>query len=369
MRKSWIQLYAPFLVLMMVQALFVAVSPSRGPQQQDLAALNGSSASGATVDPTTGAVSDVPGATVDPVTGVTTAAGGAAQGATGSARASTAAGGAVGGGGEGRRQPLQGRPPDQADPDQPGAVRAEVRRRQRRRHLPGGHEGHDQGHPGDRQSPNDAVDAILGAKGLATSKEDSDAFDTAAWGFMQKHYETYGRKIVWENVDDGLPDDTSGLRQVQRGRAGGRQAQASVGRVDHVAVRVGVRHLGQGGDPEHRRLGVRRASSTHERRPYRFDVGMDGTEAADHIAEYYCKKMADKNAVTPGAVIHPQIGSRGQVKRKLGIVVPEIEANVLTAKRVQSKVKACGGGDAPMFTYASDIEQANQQTQATVAAT
>ena len=58
-RKSWIQLYAPFLVLMMVQALFVAVSPSRGPQQQELAALNGSATgSGAALDSGTGAATD-----------------------------------------------------------------------------------------------------------------------------------------------------------------------------------------------------------------------------------------------------------------------------------------------------------------------
>ena len=43
---------------------------------------------------------------------------------------------------------------------------------------------------------------------------------------------------------------------------------------------------------------------------------------------------------------------------------------MLTAKRVQSKVDACNGGDpAPLLrTYKSDIETATQQTQATVSA-
>jgi hypothetical protein len=93
---------------------------------------------------------------------------------------------------------------------------------------------------------------------------------------------------------------------------------------------------------------------------------MDGTQAADHIAEYYCKKMAKQNADHSGTTIHPTIGARGTVLRKLGIVVPEIEANVLTAKEVAAKVKACGGGDSPIYTYASDIERANEQTDATV---
>ena len=54
------------------------------------------------------------------------------------------------------------------------------------------------------------------------------------------------------------------------------------------------------------------------RRPFRYDVGMDGTEAADHIAEYYCKNMAKKNASHSGRVIHPQIGPRDQVPRRIG---------------------------------------------------
>src|SRR5205085_10054604 len=74
-----------------------------------------------------------------------------------------------------------------------------------------------------------------------------------------------------------------------------------------------------------------------------------------------------KNADHSGRLIHSSIGARGNVKRRLGIVVPEIEANVATAKEVAARVKACGGGDSPIFTYASDIEKANEQTQATVA--
>jgi hypothetical protein len=96
---------------------------------------------------------------------------------------------------------------------------------------------------------------------------------------------------------------------------------------------------------------------------------MDGTQSADHIAEYYCKKLAGKGASHAGSRIHPTIGGRG-TRRHLGIVVPEIEANVRTAQRVRDKVNACNGGDpAPLVrTYQSNIETATTQTQATVSA-
>jgi len=94
---------------------------------------------------------------------------------------------------------------------------------------------------------------------------------------------------------------------------------------------------------------------------------MNGTEIGAHLAEYYCKKMASGNADHSGSVIHATIGNRGAVKRKLGIVTPEIEANVLAAKGVIAAVKKCGGSvtDSP-YTYESNIETATQQTQTTV---
>jgi hypothetical protein len=104
----------------------------------------------------------------------------------------------------------------------------------------------------------------------------------------------------------------------------------------------------------------------NSRRPFRYDPWMNGTELGAHLAEYYCKKMTGQKASHSGQVIHATIGQRGAVDRKLGIVTPEIEANVAAAKRVAAAVGACGGGDVPIFTYESDIERATEQTQATV---
>jgi hypothetical protein len=42
-----------------------------------------------------------------------------------------------------------------------------------------------------------------------------------------------------------------------------------------------------------------------QRRPYRYDAFMDGTSSADLIGEYYCKKLAGKNADHAGSQPFP----------------------------------------------------------------
>jgi hypothetical protein len=94
---------------------------------------------------------------------------------------------------------------------------------------------------------------------------------------------------------------------------------------------------------------------------------MDGTSSADLIGEYYCKKLAGKHADHAGATTFP--GTAQPIRathRKLGISVPEIEANVSTAKHVADIVSKCDPGYTPVIsTYTSDIERAAEQSQAT----
>jgi len=107
------------------------------------------------------------------------------------------------------------------------------------------------------------------------------------------------------------------------------------------------------------------------RRPYRYDIAMDGTQSADFISTYYCTKLVGKHPDHGGTVIKSDIGARNTVTRKLGIVVPEIPADTLTAQRVIDAVRQCCGADAAVdhpFTYKSDINSATTQTEATVAA-
>jgi hypothetical protein len=104
------------------------------------------------------------------------------------------------------------------------------------------------------------------------------------------------------------------------------------------------------------------------RRPYRWDVFPSGTEGAEEVAEYYCKKMAAGTADHAGQVIHPTIGGRN-TPRKLGVIIPDNGNGSSTpnAARVKQLVERCSGKDVPVFTYQSDINRAAEQTRVTVA--
>jgi hypothetical protein len=359
MRKSWVQLYAPFLVLMIVQALFVAVAPSRGPSKTSVSAGSPTALGSGGAD--NGSTSG-DGLTTDTIAGAD-----GSTGASGSGGSSGGGSGSGGGGGvsaagstshckDGQQFKLVVNNPAPCVPkfsgDNGGATY--------------------QGVTKDtikvvrfRSQPNEQVDAILGAKGLAVSAEDDKAAQDAFLSFINKHYEFYGRKVVIEDVVGDCPttppdyDKCNAAAQevVKRKPALIVWNTSLYASVYDIWTKAGIPSIGGSAFD---------ANLYTQRRPYRYDLAMDGTQAADHIAEYYCKKMAGKNADHSGAIIHSRVGARGQVKRKLGIVVPEIEANVLTAKRVAEKVKGCGGGDSPIFTYESDIQRATEQTQATV---
>ncbi len=367
MRKSWAQLYAPFLVLMIVQALFVAVAPSRGGQQAVNAnapgfAAGGNGGTGGTTPDGSGT-----GETSDTVAGGDFSGTGTASDGTG-----TGDGADSGTGGQGVGSAAAGDT----------------------KHCKNGHQyelvlnnpapcipkftGNNGGATFQgvtdkaikvivfQSAPNEQVNAILGAKGLAASQADQDAFNAAAINFINKHYELYGRKMQVEYVVGDCPTTppdydkcNAAAQEVVKKRPALIIWNTSLyASVFDIWAKAGIPSIGGSSFD---------AKYYTDRRPFRYDLAMDGTQAADHIGEYYCKKMAGKNADHSGRIIHSSVGARGNVKRRLGIVVPEIEANVATAKEVAARVKACGGGDSPIFTYASDIEKANEQTQATVA--
>lgn len=368
MRKSWVQLYAPFIVLAMVQALFIAVAPSRGPSRSTLASLGGApgtpsftgDAAGGGLDDSGGAFD---GGTVGTVTG---GSGGAAGGGTasGGPQAPSAGGGGGGAAAGDTSHCRNGHQVDILVNNAPPCVPK----------FSGDNGGATyQGVTKDtikvvifESTPNEQVNAILGAKGLAVSAADEAAFYKVAFDFINKHYELYGRRIEWKIVVGDCPTtppdydkcNAAAQKVVQEKPALVIWITSLYASVFDIWAKAGIPSIGGSAFD---------VSYYTGRRPYRYDVGMDGTQSARLIAEYYCKKMAGQKADHSGSLIHPQIGARGQVNRRLGIVVPEIEANVATAKEVAARVKACGGGDSPIFTYASDIERATQQTQATVA--
>lgn len=378
MRRSWAQLYAPFVAIALVQALLIAVAPSRGPggttqvgtfDGGDEAAAFEAGGDGAVGFDAEAGGTDVPGAeggaTSSGGTGGTAAAGGSGGG-TGGGGGGTGGGGGGGGPAAGGGDTSHCKGDRQIDlltnANPPCAPK-----------FAGDNGGQTyQGVTKEKikvivfsSKPNDQVDAILAQQGLAVPREESEAFYTAAFKFIEKHYELNGRtfdvKFVQGDCPTTPPDYdkcNAEAQQVVREKPfaviWNTPLYASV---FDIWARAGIIALG-GWQFD--------GTFFTQRRPFRWDPWMDGTQLGGHVAQYYCQKMAGGKATHSGALIHPQVGQRGQVDRKLGIVTPEIEANVLAAKRVADQVKGCGGGDVPIFTYESDIERATEQTQATV---
>jgi hypothetical protein len=211
--------------------------------------------------------------------------------------------------------------------------------------------------------PNAAVNAVLQPQGLAASDDEIKAFDAAAQKFIAKHYELYGRKIEWERVRGECPTSPPKYDECLA-------AAREVIKKKPFMV-VWATPLYATVFDEWAKAGIVSIGGWHfdekyftQRRPYRYDVFMDGTRSANLIGEYYCKKLAGKNADHAGSAPFP--GTAQPIRttpRRLGISVPEIEANVSTAKLLAAIVNKCDPGHDPVIaTYESDIERAQEQT-------
>ncbi len=390
MRTSWVKLYAPFLVLALVQGMFIAVAPSRGGGQQNLATLGsggdfsaGGGAGGGSVDgfdPTAvdgGIDTDGDGIIdsgvegFDPGSSGPSGSGSSGSGSTGSSGGGVegttgGGGGGVGGGGG----PIAGDTSHCKDGKQFAIVRNPPPCVPK---FAGNNGGATYQGVTDKEikvvyfssKPSEAVDAVLAPQGLATTEQQNVESMQAYFDFVNKRMETYGRKIKMIRVVGDCPttppDYDKCLAAAQEvvklkpfAVIWGTSLYASVFDVwaKNGIVTLGGQHFEE--------------SLYSQRRPFRYDTFMSGTQTADHIIDYYCKKMAKGTADHAGRNIHPTIGGR-DTPRKLGVITPEIEANVANGKRVLAGVKACGGSVAnDVFTYESNIETATTQTQATV---
>ncbi|MEY2421822.1 MAG: hypothetical protein QOI95_1889 [Acidimicrobiaceae bacterium] len=369
MRRSTLRLYGPFLALALVQALFIVASPSKAPDRTALSAggAGGNRAgSGTSGFASTGAsgtgTSDVGG------TGSAATGGGGSVGGGGGGGATSN----VGGGGLAAGDTSHCAGPYQFDvllshgpPCQPafggdnGGATAE-------------------GVSGDeikviifQAKPNEQVNAILKLKGLATTVEEEDAAIAAYKSFINTHYELYGRKITFDKVIGDCPTTPPDYQKCEVAAQEVVKAHPFMviwitslyADVFDIWANAGIVSVGGSAFD---------ANYYNGRRPYRYDAGMDGTQSADFISSYYCNKLAGKAPDHAGTNIHATIGPRNTpgLVRKLGVIVPEIPANTITAQRVIDAVRACGGPNAAVdhpFTYKSDINSATTQTESTVA--
>jgi hypothetical protein len=373
MRRSAFRLYGPFAAIVLVQALLILVAPSTAPNRTNTFA--GGVTPGGAVDPETGA----PVAGTDATTGGTGGTGGAAPGDLAAGGGGAGVGGAAG----------AGSPGGGGTPGQPGGAAAG-----------------DTSHcVGDRQfdillnnpacipnfegdnggatytgvsaesvrvvifesEPNEAVNAVLAPQGLAATEEDLQNIYAAGEEFIEAHYELYGRElelIRFQGPCPTTPPDVPACLEAAR----------EVVRMQPFMVVFGTPLYDRVFD-EWARAGIISIGGWHfdnsyftaeGRRGLRYDLFMDGTRSAQMIAEYYCVKLAGGTATRAGSVIHPTIGGRN-TPRRLGITVPEIDANIRTAEHVAALVQQCDpGADPPVIsTYQSDIERAAEQTNAT----
>ena len=364
MRKSSIRLYGPFLALVVVQGLIIAVAPSKAPERAEVAAFDpgGSLATGEGFD---GAVAP-DGTPIEGIDGALVPSEGAA-GAGGSAGAGGTAPGDAGGAGgpavaSGDTSHCKGDRQFDLLIDNPPCVGK----------FTGDNGGSTyQGVTGDTikviffsSEPNEAVNAVLAPQGLAATEEEEAAMHAAMQKFVAERYELYGRKLEIERVTGDCPTTPpdvpackEAIRQLIKKQpflvVWGTSLYAEV--FDELA-RAGIPSISGGHFDDSYYTG---------RRPFRYDLFMDGTRSVDLVGEYFCKKMAGKPASHAGQVIHPSIGGRTTV-RKVGIIVPEIDANLRTARRLEATVERCSGQQAEVVTYVSDIERAQEQTDATV---
>lgn len=384
MRTSWLKLYAPFLGLALVQALFIAIAPSLPSDDEVAAGFEGplppglvQGGDGVFVDPETGEAFNAEGESLG-TTGTTGRRSGGSS--TSGSGAGTAGGGGSGGGGTGGggagvpagdtshcvgdRQfdilhsdpPCAPSWPDGADNG--GATYQGVTAEEIKIVFFG-------------SEANPLVDSILASQGLARTDQDEEVLFAAATEFINEHYELYGRKITIIEEDQNpcpqTPPDPPPCIEA---------ARAVVTKHKPFMV-LWDSPLYPTVFNEFARLGVVTLGGWHfseefftDFRPLRYDVFMDGTKSARMLAEYYCKNLAGQNATHSGQIIHRSIGARGAVPRRLGISVPDTDANRNTAEFLKSMVMECDPGavEPLVRAYQSDIERAEQQANATAAA-
>ena len=385
MRRSRLQLYAPFLVLLLVQGAIMLVAPAIDEDQQ-LATDDGAdhgdggvvaAPEGDGIDETNGARpvhadtsgpaltdaaagDDTAGDQASSIGGSDTAEGGATDGddtdggATGAQESGQTEGDTSHCTDDGRQHGVfYHAPPCEpaADGTNPGAT----------------HQGVTEdeilvivmtnvGHP--------LLDAIFESE---VTEADQDAFRDAAADFINTHYELHGREVRIETYRSQCP-------LTPPNPATCREEARRVIEMEPFMVYWGVGGLYPTIYDEFVRAGIVAlgAANLHdafynERRPFRWASGMDGTQVRQHVGEYYCTKLAGGMAERTGEVIHPQIGNRGEVPRRFGIGIPDTPSMVANANALAEIIRECDGYRPPIFTYELNIERGLEQATAVVA--
>ncbi len=225
-----------------------------------------------------------------------------------------------------------------------------------------------------RGKPNPAVDAILSAIGANPPDADVTEFTQKAVNFINSKFEFYGRKLVVKEVRgqcDTVPPDYVCLRGEMRDIVRTEQpflvqwgTPLASPAFDELSaqkvVNVGGQHF--------------RDSFSQQRRPYHWDVAISGTNVAKQAAEWYCKKLAGKNAVYAGATgtdaqsQNPPTNDIRSKPRVLGVISTDDPENQGAITSVfKPELAKCGVKVVHEFYYAQDIARAEEQRRLGVA--
>ena len=388
---SRIRLYAPFLALIAVQAILVAVAPSTAPPGGDQVAFDGGLAAQGQAGGPSGASAQGPGFEVEEaadhgdgagagVPGGPTLDGGQSESTDGGTGQAAAGGGAEDAGDDGDGVAGQAQAPsgDTSHCTDDGLQHdLDVTAPECRPVFEGDNGGAThRGVTADEirvlwftEEQNELVAEFLNQAGVGATSAQQTAFLEAVEDFLNEYYETYGREVKllrYEAADcPQTPPDIPSCRA---------EVRQAIAEVDPFVV-IWAAGVYPGLYDEFSRNEIVSLGGWHvaeqfftQRRPYRWDLNMDGTKAANYIAEYYCKKLAGDNPTHAGQIVHPSIGTRTSVERKLGILTQETEFNVAAANQVRQRVADCAGEQVPLVTYESDIERAQEQSNANTAA-
>lgn len=243
-----------------------------------------------------------------------------------------------------------------------------------------------------RSAGNAQVNSILNAEGLAASAEQTcealQAFDKE----INKRWEFYGRKVV---SVDGRGQHAGSKQQsgchfpYYQGTCPltPPEPQCDSAEADDIAslkpafvILAGAAEPGMAYRLAHDHILTISLFLAPEQyfdqlAPYLYSLSMNGTQAARLFSEYWCKKLSGKPVKFAGPeVLHPNGNlTAPPPRRKLAIFFPENNGDPtyrLSGELVKQLVTGgeCGKpGDAMTFSYTSDINTAQQQTQTAVA--
>lgn len=209
-----------------------------------------------------------------------------------------------------------------------------------------------------------AVEAILEQQGSNPGVEEHKAFADAFFTWANSVYEFYGRKVetvVVHGQCPSVPPDYDCLRSEARQLNAEHKPFAFIQNTSLASPffdewsKLGVLNIGGH---------AFRDQFSQLRRPYHYDVHKGGTQLADMVAEWYCKRMYGNGEATAAHAGDPRFHDQ---RRVLGVISQDDPENKNTISELNVFLqRKCGARVQHTYFYAQDINTAAQQKRAGV---